>query len=100
MPTRNISLTEHYDRFVARQVKTGRYHNVSEVMRAGLQLLEQQSEEETQKLEILRSLAREGIEQLDQGRGIEIRSRRELNTLITRLGRRAVVKAKGQTRQP
>jgi antitoxin ParD1/3/4 len=98
MPTRNISLTPHYDQFVAGQIQSGRYHNASEVLRAGLQLLEQQAEEERQKLEILRSLAREGINQLDQGQGIEIRSRAELKSLIVRLGRPAVSKAKRMAR--
>jgi antitoxin ParD1/3/4 len=98
-PTRNISLTPHFDQFVAGQIKSGRYHNASEVLRAGLQLLEQQAEEERQKLDILRTLAREGIEQLDQGQGIEIRSRAALKSLITRLSRPAVANAKRTTRQ-
>jgi antitoxin ParD1/3/4 len=36
MPTRNINLTEHSDRFVNEQVEAGRYKNASEVFRAGL----------------------------------------------------------------
>src|SRR5713101_4044314 len=36
MPTRNINLTPGLDRFVATKVKSGRYENASEVVRAGL----------------------------------------------------------------
>ncbi|WP_373652942.1 MULTISPECIES: type II toxin-antitoxin system ParD family antitoxin [unclassified Schlesneria] len=57
MPTRNINLTGHFDRFVEEQVGAGRYKNASEVLRAGLRLLEQQRQIEGQKLEALRKLA-------------------------------------------
>jgi len=40
MPTRNINLTDHFDRFVQRQIDIGQYKNASEVLRAGLRLLE------------------------------------------------------------
>jgi antitoxin ParD1/3/4 len=89
MPTRNINLTEHYDRFVDAQITAGRYSNASEVMRAGLRLLEQQSREDREKLALLRSLAAEAFDQLGQGKGIKIRGERQLAQLITRIGRRA-----------
>lgn len=36
----SISLGEHFDTFVAEQLKSGRYSSTSEVVRAGLRLLE------------------------------------------------------------
>ncbi|QYH19623.1 type II toxin-antitoxin system ParD family antitoxin [Corynebacterium aquatimens] len=36
----SISLGNHFDSFVAQQVSTGRYATASEVVRAGLRLLE------------------------------------------------------------
>ena len=89
MPTRNINLTDHFDRFVADQVKAGRYRNASEVMRAGLRLLEQQTREDHEKLQLLRSLATEAFEELDQGEGIEIRSEQQLKSIVSRIGLRA-----------
>ncbi len=89
MPTRNINLTEHFDRFVHEQVNIGRFRNASEVMRAGLRLLEQQTREDQQKLILLRSLASEAFEQLDQGQGITINTQRQLANVIGRIGRRA-----------
>jgi antitoxin ParD1/3/4 len=54
-----VNLTEHLDRFVEHQVEGGKYRNASEVMRAGLRLLEQQSREDGEKLKLLKSLAAE-----------------------------------------
>jgi antitoxin ParD1/3/4 len=94
MPTRNINLTEHFDQFIADEIEAGRYRNASEVMRAGLRLLEQRTREEHEKLGLLRSLAAEAFQQLDQGQGIEIRSKRGLANLISGIGRRAVKSVK------
>lgn len=38
----SISLGEYFDDFVSSQVSAGRYKNVSEVIRAGLRLLEKE----------------------------------------------------------
>lgn len=42
MVTRNVVLTESQDQLVQALVASGRYQNVSEAMRAGLRLLEQE----------------------------------------------------------
>jgi antitoxin ParD1/3/4 len=94
VPTRNINLTDHFDQFVADEIEAGRYRNASEVLRAGLRLLELQKQEEREKLKLLRSLASESFAQLDQGRGIEIRGERQLADLVRRTGRRATSSAK------
>ena len=54
----SISLGQHFDSFVSEQLKGGRYASASEVVRAGLRLLE---EEET-KLATLRKMLHEGEE--------------------------------------
>lgn len=38
----SISLDEHFSHFLAREVSSGRYRSASEVVRAGLRLLEDQ----------------------------------------------------------
>lgn len=38
----NVSFGPHFDSFVQEQVDSGRFNNVSEVVRAGLRLLEDQ----------------------------------------------------------
>ena len=72
VPTRTIDLTDHYDQFVEEQVEAGNYPNASEVLRAGLRLLEQQTQTDEEILKNLQKLAREGFEPLDQGLGITI----------------------------
>jgi antitoxin ParD1/3/4 len=94
MPNRNINLTEHYDQFIQEQVNAGRFRNASEVMRAGLHLLEQQTREEEQRLALLRSLASEAFDQIDQGQGIEISDAKQLATFVGRVGQRAAASVK------
>jgi antitoxin ParD1/3/4 len=89
MPTRNINLTDRFDSFVAAEIDAGRYRNASEVLRAGLRLLEQKSQEEQEQLKLLRSLARQGFHELDQGQGIELTTDRQLSSAIRDLGNKS-----------
>ena len=54
----SISLGNHFDTFVQGSVSKGRFKNVSEVIRAGLRLLE----EEESKVVALKNAIQEGIE--------------------------------------
>ena len=60
MPSRNINLTEELDAFVAKKVASGRYQNASEVLRAGLRVLEEQERLYEAKLAGLREALDEG----------------------------------------
>jgi antitoxin ParD1/3/4 len=60
MPTRNVNLTVELDRFVLKKVKTGRYENASEVVRAALRTLEREEREYEAKLAALRTAIDEG----------------------------------------
>ena len=61
MPTRNVNLTEELDRFVLAKVASGRYENASEVVRAGLRLLEDQEKLQALKLAELKAAIQAGI---------------------------------------
>ncbi len=89
MPTRNVYLTDYHDDFVNELVTSGRFSSASEVMRAGLRLLEKQAREEDEKLALRRSMASEAFCELDQGHGIAFDSEQELAEFIGRTGRRA-----------
>ena len=54
----SISLGNHFDQFVKSTVNEGRFKNVSEVIRAGLRLLE----EEESKVIALKKAIQEGID--------------------------------------
>jgi antitoxin ParD1/3/4 len=94
MPTRNVNLTDHYDQFVESEVSSGRYQNASEVMRAGLRLLEQRTREDEEKLTVLRALAAEGFDELDRGAAIVIDGESALADFIGKIGRRAAQRVK------
>jgi antitoxin ParD1/3/4 len=67
MTTRNVNLTDMLDRFVEDRVESGAYQNASEVVRAGLRLLQAQTDEQALKLERLRAAIREGMTDIARG---------------------------------
>jgi antitoxin ParD1/3/4 len=54
----SVSLGSHFESFVEHSISNGRFNNASEVIRAGLRLLE----EEESRLSILKTAIQEGIE--------------------------------------
>lgn len=92
MPTRNINLTDRLDRFIETEVGSGRYGNASEVVREGLRLMERRKLEDRAKLKWLRGAVKEGLEQIDRGEFVELRSLDELEQHIDQLGKEASTK--------
>lgn len=72
MPTRNINLTDTLDSLIEEEVRSGRYQNASEVVRAGLRLLEQHKREDAARLRVLYSALDTAIGQADRGEDTEI----------------------------
>ena|ERR1700690_4385767 len=89
MPTRNINLTDHFDRFIEAEVGSGRYGNASEVVRDALRLIERRKQEDRAKLKWLRGAVMEGLDQIERGEGLEFHSIDELERHIDQLGREA-----------
>jgi len=59
----SIILGDHFEGFIATQIEEGRYGNASEIMRAGLRLLEEHED----KVETLRQALIDGEESGDAG---------------------------------
>ena len=70
----SISLGNHFENFIQSTVSKGRFSNASEVIRAGLRLLE----EEENRILFLRKSIREGIQ---SGRAVDFDSKKFLKTL-------------------
>ncbi len=66
MPS-SYSLGSQFETFVREQVETGRYQSASEVIRAGLRLLQDQEELRARRLAELDRLIDEGVESARKG---------------------------------
>ncbi len=66
MPS-SYALGQHFESFVQKQLKSGRYNSASEVVRDALRLMEEREELRTVQLENLRKQLKAGI---DSGPGI------------------------------
>jgi antitoxin ParD1/3/4 len=84
MPTRNVNLTDELDRFVARKIKSGRYENASEVVRAGLRTLEREEHQYEAKLAGLRAAIDEGDASGIAEGNVFVRVRRTLKLPVSR----------------
>jgi len=73
---------ERYEEFIATQVKVGRFNNASEVVRAGLRMLE---DYETRLGEV-RGLIDAGDAELATGEGMAFSSARELTDAVVKRG--------------
>lgn len=54
----SVSLGDYFENFVDNKISSGRYKNASEVIRAGLRLLE----EDENRIQILKSAIKEGLD--------------------------------------
>ncbi|MCB9610204.1 MAG: type II toxin-antitoxin system ParD family antitoxin [Polyangiaceae bacterium] len=68
----NISLTPELEAYVASKVDSGRYKSVSEVIREGLRLLEEQDQLNDLRRERLRQLIDEGLAELRLGHRVDL----------------------------
>lgn len=73
----SVSLGEYFDTFVQESISRGRYKNASEVIRAGLRLLE----EEESKIVALKNAVQEGI---DSGIAYDFDPQKHLESIKSR----------------
>ena len=81
MANTSLTLGPHWEKFVKREVASGRYASASEVVRAGLRVLE----ERAKRLESLRAHLDEGAKQAARGDFATL----NVDDLMTRAKKRA-----------
>ena len=74
MASTSLTLGAHWEKFIEREVASGRYASASDVMRAALRELEERSE----KLEALRAHLAEGAAQAARGEGVRNLSAKDI----------------------
>ena len=84
MPTRNINLTPQMDKFVDTRIRSGKYANASEVLRAGLRALDRLEREDQARVEALRAA-------LEAGEASGVAEGDVVSEVRERIRRRAIV---------
>ena len=67
----NVSLTPELENLIQQKVKAGMYNSASEVIRAGLRLLQEHEEVKYLSLEDLRYEVKKGLEQIKRGEVVD-----------------------------
>ena len=75
---KSIVVGEHFEAFIDEQVSSGRYNNASEVVRAGLRLLER----DELQLSELRRMIEDGDRQIANGEYVEFSTDDDLTAYI------------------
>lgn len=88
MPT-SVALTPHFESLTKQLVASGRYNNVSEVVRDGLRLLESRVLEDKAKLTALRDAAKLGFAAIERGEYLALRSDQDIESFVQQAGLKA-----------
>jgi antitoxin ParD1/3/4 len=88
LSARNVSLTDHLDAFVDEQIRNGRHLDASDVVREALRRYEDAIIAERERAEAIRSIIREGREDIASGRFTTIACEADVDALRARMTRR------------
>ena len=93
MPVKQLDLSAKQKRFIASEIKAGRYRDQNQILLAGLELLAKRQRIE-KKRAMLRELIQPALDQLDRGEGKTFHTREELSAHLDDLFQKAVKLAK------
>lgn len=93
MPT-SVALTPHFESLTQQLVASGRYNNVSEVVRDGLRLLESRVQEDKAKLRALRDAAKLGFAAIERGEYLALQSDQDIKSFVQQAGLNTKAKPK------
>lgn len=80
-------------RFISREIKAGHYRSEEEVVRAGLDLLETLKLKEAAR-EKLQQEIQKGIDELDAGLGVTLKTRKERRAFLQEIAEQAGIPVK------
>ena len=89
MAVEHLDLPAHEMEYVRRCISEGRYGNEREVVLAGLHLLERQEATERAKLERFRAEVQKGMDDLENGRYIDVHGPEGLQAFFDDINREA-----------
>jgi antitoxin ParD1/3/4 len=84
MPT-SVALTPYLENFTKQLVSSGRYNNVSEVVRESLRLMEKQQLQDTAKLNALRDAIQVADDDIAAGRVVSFQSAKEFGQYMKKM---------------
>ena len=93
MPT-SVALTPHFEALAHQLVTSGRYNNISEVIRDGLRLLESRMQEESAKLHALRTAVKVGLDDFDNGNFTQLNTPQQIEDFVRQSGERVATRIK------
>ncbi len=83
MSTRNVTLPDHLDHYIDEGIASGRFTDASDAVREALSLME---ESEQAKVEWMRSAVQEGIDAIERGDYVTLRSGKEIKDFVRQIG--------------
>lgn len=83
-----LQLSDKQQRFIAQEIKSGRYRTANDVLLAGLELLAKKQRVE-RKRQAIRELIQPAIDDLDAGRGVILRTDEEIADFFKNLRQQA-----------
>jgi antitoxin ParD1/3/4 len=83
----NVSLTPELEKYIQKQVHSERYQTASEVVRQALRMMQQSEAYDQARLDALRQDIQVGLDQIDRGEYIEIRTEKDQQALLSRIKR-------------
>ncbi len=84
MPT-SVALTPYFESYTKQLVSSGRYNNVSEVIRDSLRLHEEKAKHEAAKLKALRDAVQVGLDDFEAGRTVSFSSAKHFGEHMKKL---------------
>jgi antitoxin ParD1/3/4 len=87
MPARNVEVTDRQDimMMIEALVRSGRYQDADEVVRDGLRMVEVREAEQAARLKALRSAVQVGLDDLAEGRSLDLDSIEDLHAHLAAL---------------